>query len=147
MPIELPEEPPAPPAVPAAPLNVGRNVAISILLRAGGIDATSQNPLVCIDWAQNPKVTDELLDLAVVKARTAKPDQRISVNYLKPIVAELLAAPEAKAKADEWAWAKTKPGIEAEGRAMGMYAWGSEDHYAFAERIKAEKRKRKGSGS
>lgn len=128
---------------PKTPPAIGRNVAISILLRAGGIDATPANPLVCLDWAENPKVTDDVLSLAVVKARTAKPDQRISVNYLKPIVAELLAAPEAKAKAEDNAWRKTDAGIERKGRELGMFARGSEKHWDFAARIQTEIDKRK----
>jgi uncharacterized protein YdaU (DUF1376 family) len=127
-----------------------RNVQISVLLRAGGIDATSSNPLVCLDWAENPKVTDELLGLAVVKARTAKPDQRISVNYLKPIVAELLIAAEAKPtkpKQNDWAWKRSNPGIEAKGREMGMYARSSESYADFAERIQQAIDKRKGAAA
>lgn len=147
LPIELPNEPPRPPAAAAPPQAIGRNVAISILLRAGGIDATSQNPLVCLDWAENPKVTDELLSLAVVKARAAKPDQaRIHVNYLKNIVAELVAAPEAKARADDRAWRMSDGGIERKGRELGMFARGGESHRDFAGRIDDEIRKRKGSG-
>lgn len=144
-PIELPDDPPSPPAA-APPQAIGRNVAISILLRAGGIDATSQNPLVCLDWAENPKVTDELLGLAVVKARTAKPDQRISVNYLKPIVAELLAAPESKAKpkTDDWGWKKSDQGIERKARELGLRARPTESYRDLADRCDAEIQKRKG---
>lgn len=126
---------------------VARNVAISVLLRGGGIDATSANPIVCLDWAENPKVTDELLGLAIVKARTAKPDTRISVNYLKPIVAELLTAAEAKPKAlkeNDWEWKRSDAGIVNKGRELGMFARGGENHRDFAVRIDAEIAKRKG---
>ena len=131
---------------PAAPAQaVGRNVAISILLRGHGIDATAANPIVCVEWAENPKVTDDLLTLAAVKARTAKPDQRISVNYLKPIVAELLAAPEAKSKSEDRTWRMSDGGIERKGRELGMFARGGETHRDFAARIQTEIDKRKGA--
>jgi uncharacterized protein YdaU (DUF1376 family) len=146
LPIELPDEPTRPPAAAPAPQAIGRNVAISILLRAGGIDATSQNPLVCLDWAENPKVTDELLGLAVVKARTAKPDQRISVNYLKPIVAELLDPPQAKAsKADDWEWARSDGGIQRKANELGIRAHGNMSFRDLADKCKTEIQKRKGT--
>jgi uncharacterized protein YdaU (DUF1376 family) len=76
-----------------------RNGAIAVLLRGYQIDATSQNPVICCEWAENPLVTDEVLTLAAVKARKAKPNERIHFNYVKPIVEELLAARQAKPSA------------------------------------------------
>jgi uncharacterized protein YdaU (DUF1376 family) len=76
-----------------------RNGAIAVLLRGYQIDATSQNPVICCEWAENPLVTDEVLTLAAVKARKAKPNERIHFNYVKPIVEELLTARQAKPSA------------------------------------------------
>lgn len=143
---DLPKVVPPPGAPPAAP---SRNVAISILLRGYGINATSQNPLVCLDWAENPNVTDEIITLAAVKARTALPDQpRINVNYLKPIVADLLNPPEAKpSKSDDWEWTKSDGGIQRKANELGIRAHGNMSFRDLADKCKSEIQKRKGTRS
>jgi hypothetical protein len=133
-----------PPRRPGTGINPDiRAVAIATLLTGAGVKrVTAFHPDVAVTWSQDERVTDELLLAAVAKAKESLGDEAFQTPYLRPIVVELLNPKEQKApKRDEWAWAKTKAGIEAEGRAMGMFARGSEDHYAFAERIKVEKRK------
>lgn len=124
-----------------------RNAQIAKLLRAKGIDATSQHPLVCMTWAIDPAVTDEILDLAADKAREAKPNERISVNYLKPIVDQLLNPPAPKDKPQkppQDAWWMTNAGIDRKGKELGMFARGTESYNDFKDRIFAEIRKREG---
>lgn len=134
------------------PLPIGRNVQISLMLRAQRIEVTSQNPLVAVTWAQNPLVTDELLNVAVAKAKAAKPDEAIPVKYLARIVDQLLAdqaapppaAAAAKPRNDDWAWKRSNQGIDTKGREMGMFARNGESYPDFAARIQAEIDKRKG---
>lgn len=73
-----------------------RSVQIAVLLRAMSIQATTAHPLVCMTWADDPAVTDEVLKLAVATAVSAKPGERIPVNYLENIVRRLAHPPAAK---------------------------------------------------
>ena len=134
------------------PLPANRNVQIALLLRAQGIQATSQNPVICVTWAQNPKVTDEVLNMAVAKAKAAKGDKPIPLGYLFPIVEQELQAQDApppeptqQKPRESWEWKRTPGGIEAKGRELGMFARGTETHADFAKRIEAEILKRKGA--
>jgi hypothetical protein len=72
-----------------------RNVQITLLLRAQGIQVTAQNPVVAVTWAMNPKVTDDVLNRAVAKAKAAKGDSPVPIGYLFPIVEQLLQAQDA----------------------------------------------------
>jgi uncharacterized protein YdaU (DUF1376 family) len=76
----------------APPLPTARNVQIALLLRAQGVQATSQHPVVCVTWAGNPRVTDEVLNVAITKAKAAKGDKGIPLAYLVPIVEQELQA-------------------------------------------------------
>jgi len=134
------------------PLPSNRNVQIALLLRAQGIQATSQNPVICVTWAQNPRVTDEVLNIAVAKAKAAKGDKPIPLGYLFPIVEQELQAQDApppdpaqQKPRESWEWKRTPGGIEAKGRELGMFARGTETHADFAKRIEAEILKRKGA--
>jgi hypothetical protein len=133
------------------PLPTNRNVQIALLLRAQGVQATSQNPIVCVTWAKNPKVTDEVLNVAITKAKAAKGDKPVPLLYLAPIVEQELEAqdapppaPGAQKSRESWEWKRTPGGIEAKGRELGMFARGTENHQDFAKRIEAELEKRKG---
>ncbi len=77
------KESPAP-AGPAA-----RIVRIMELLLAQDVVTTSQNPFV-LDWAQNPQVTDEVLAVALSKARKAKGAEEVGPKYLAKAVATVL---------------------------------------------------------
>lgn len=132
------------PALPAS-----RNGQIALLLRAQGVQATSQNPIVAVTWAENPLVTDELLNVAIAKAKAAKPGEQIPLRYLARIVETMLAEqaappPEPKVPREDWAWKRTPQGIEAKGREIGLFARGTETHADFAKRIQAEIDKRAG---
>jgi hypothetical protein len=110
------------------PLPLARNVQIALLLRAQQIEATSQNPIVCVTWAQNPDVTDEVLNLAILKAKKHQGEGKsIAVKYLLPIVAQILAeqsAPpptaEPQKAREDWSWSKSHQGIESKARELGI---------------------------
>lgn len=125
-----------------------RAVGIATLLTGAGVKrVTAFHPDVAVTWAQDERVTDELLLAAVGKAKETLGDQPFQIPYLRPIVVELLNPPEAKAskpKTDDWEWKRSDGGIERKGREMGMFARGGESHRDFAGRIDDEIRKRKG---
>ena len=136
------------------PLPSARNGQIALLLRAQGVQTTSQNPIVAVTWAQDPKVTDEVLNVAIAKAKQAKPNEAIPLKYLARIVEQMLAdqaapppAPAAQKQPPDWAWRKTPAGIEAKGRELGMFARGGETHDAFAARIQARIDQLKGAAA
>jgi hypothetical protein len=88
---------------PSQPAKRSRNVQISMLLNAQGVTTTAQNPIVAVTWAQDDRVTDTVLNAAIVKAKVALDKQgrgsEVSVAYLEPIVAQQLAAPPVLAHA------------------------------------------------
>jgi len=79
-----------------------RNVQISMLLNAQGIEATAMHPTVACTWARNDRVTDVVLNTAIAKAKATLERQGrgdVSIGYLEPIVTQLLAAPQTLAYA------------------------------------------------
>jgi hypothetical protein len=73
-----------------------RAVQIAVLLRRSGIDgANASNPLL-IEWAENPKVTDDLLAAAMAMVKERKP-MRPGPNYVAPIIKQLLNPQQARA--------------------------------------------------
>lgn len=118
-----------------------RHVEVSILLRNLSVKPmTSMHPN-CIEWAENPRITDELLTAAVETARQYKPEGDIHPNYLAPIVTELL-----QPKRDDNSWKRSNEGIERKGRELGLFATRNEDYKGFADRISKEIDKRKRDG-
>jgi len=124
-----------------------RAVAIATLLTGAGVKrVTAFHPDVAVTWAQDERVTDELLLAAVARAKESLGDEPFQSAYLRPIIVELLnpPAPKAPKERDSWEWKRTPGGIEAKGRELGMFARGTETHADFAKRIDAELEKRKG---
>lgn len=73
-----------------------RAVQIAVLLRRSGIDgANASNPLL-IEWAENPKVTDDLIATAMSMVKERKPT-RPGPNYVAPIIKQLLNPQPARA--------------------------------------------------
>lgn len=123
-----------------------RAVAICTLLTGAGVrKVTAFHPDVAVTWAQDQRVTDELLLAAVARAKETLGDEPFQVPYLRPIVVELLNPPAPrKPKTDDWAWKKSTAATDAKGRELGMFARGSESYDDFRVRIQAELDKRKG---
>lgn len=120
-----------------------RNVAIAVLLRNSGVKPFSFAHPMAIEWADNPKVTDELLTAAVQQARDYKPTGDISPNYLKPIIDQLLNPPEPKAKEPVDAWWSSNEGIDRKGRELGVHP-GRLNYPEYKAKIFEEIRKRQG---
>lgn len=67
-----------------------RATAIAVFLRQRGVSgANSANPNIQ-GWADDARVSDELLDAALSKARSSLGSKPAGVNYLVPIIADLL---------------------------------------------------------
>lgn len=66
-----------------------RNAQIIQLLLAHDIVTTMQNPFV-LAWSQDPKVTDDVLNVAIAKARKAKAGEEIVPKYLAKTIATVL---------------------------------------------------------
>jgi hypothetical protein len=73
-----------------------RAVQIAVILRRSGIDgANASNPLL-IEWAENPRVTNDLLATAMQMVKDRKPT-RPGPNYVAPIIKQLLNPQPARA--------------------------------------------------
>jgi len=106
---------------------------------------TSQNPFV-LDWAQNPQITDEVLNVALAKARKAKGAEEVVPKYLAKAVATVLdeqsaAVPATTARAAVAPIPIRKP--------QGMDPKGLDESYDdYNARIQAaEAERRKGNGA
>jgi hypothetical protein len=73
------------------------------VLRRKGINI-GQGAMHDCAWVTNPKATDALIIEAIEIAKQRKPDQPIKVNYVKPIIVDLLAKATADAapKVKDW---------------------------------------------
>lgn len=122
-----------------------RAVAIATLLSGAGVKrVTAFHPDVAVTWAQDERVTDELLLAAVAKAKESLGDEPFHAPYLRPIIVDLLNPPAPKQpKSDDWVWKKSNSGIDAKGREMGMFARNGESYPDFANRIQTEIDKRR----
>ncbi|WP_257829759.1 hypothetical protein [Burkholderia glumae] len=81
-----------------------RATAIAVFLRQRGVPgANSANPNIQ-GWADDARVSDELLDAALSKARSSLGSKPAGVNYLAPIIADLLnpIAPPRMQRAPTW---------------------------------------------
>jgi hypothetical protein len=94
---------------------------------------------LAVEWAGNPKVTDELLTEAMADAREYKPKEHVSPNYLKPIVDTKLNPPPAR---EDSSWRRTHEGIDAKARELGLTAH-ERTYDEFAERIARTIKERK----
>lgn len=129
------------------PLSGDYAIRMSAVLRRLGVDdALFTHPAVQT-WAAE-YVTDEILEVAVAKARLKKGDAKIPANYLVGIVHDLLNPPELATAAvrntGARAWNASAKGIEKKGKAMGLTQNDGELHRDYAIRIQAEIDNRKG---
>lgn len=127
-----------------------RNVRIAILLRELKVKPfTAMHPLA-IEWAGNPKVTDDILKAAVDSARQYKPDDpHISPNYLKPIVGQLIAPKQQTGKARhepaQKQWHETNSGIYRKALELCIEPTANESFDSLRKRVEEEIKRREGS--
>lgn len=121
---------------------VSRAVEIATYLRQRGVaGANSFNPNVAA-WADDVRVTNEILEAALSKARTSLNGKPLGVNYLAPIIPDLLNPAPAQAPKQRDDWFRSPKGIERKAAELGIYARAGETHDALRERCEAELRRR-----
>lgn len=128
---------------PAAPGGSSdRNHQIVTLLLAQDIVTTSANPFV-LTWSQDPQVTDEVLNVAIAKARKAKAGEEIVPKYLAKTIATVLdeqnaavPAPLARAAAAPPAQPRKPQGTDPKGPDESYEEW--EARVAAAERARRQ---------
>jgi uncharacterized protein YdaU (DUF1376 family) len=124
------ERTPPPPSSVVAPN--ARAVAICVLLRSHRvISFNPSNPHV-LRWADDPRVTDDVLLLALQMARDAHA-VRPGPSYFAPIIEQLINPPAPKPKADDWH--KTERGVDRKGRELGLTPNRGETYDAYKARI------------
>jgi hypothetical protein len=120
-----------------------RAVQIAVLLRSSGIDgANASNPLL-MEWAENAKVTDDLLQTAVGMVKARNP-VRPGPKYIAPIIAQLLNPPPVLAKPKFDDWYRSDAGISRKASELGIYARPGDSFAQLRERCESELRKREG---
>jgi hypothetical protein len=110
-----------------------RAAGIALLLRTNGIEgATPANPHV-VEWADNPRITDDVLLAAAAMAKNREGVRRPGPNYLAPIVAQVLDPPKPKPRRDEWD--RTDAGISRKARELGVSARAGESYASLKDRV------------
>lgn len=133
----------APTESPAERLIADRTVQIAILLRNLNVKPFTAMHPQAIEWASNPKVTDDILKAAVDSARQYKPnDSHISPAYIKPIVEQLITPQACQRQAPEKPWHESASGIEAKAKEFGIEQGSREAYPEFRDRVYAEARKK-----
>jgi hypothetical protein len=132
------------------PLSLDPAVQLSVALRRLGVNVMSTNPHL-LQWVADQVPLEQLTE-AVTIARETKGTAPIPPGYLVPIVEKLRnpPAPAASGTAqqkprEDWSWKRSRAGIDAKGKELGMRPRGNEQYDDFAARIEAEILKRKGS--
>jgi hypothetical protein len=104
---------------------VSRAVEIAVYLRQRGVvGANSINPSIAA-WGDDVRVTNEILDAAISKARVSLAGKPLGPNYLATIIPDLLNPKPVKARQDDWH--RTEAGIKRKAQEIGVKAragWG-----------------------
>lgn len=122
---------------------VSRAIEIAVYLRQRGVTgANSFNPNIA-GWADDVRVTNEILDAALSKARLSLKGKPLGPNYLATIIPDLLnPQPAQTVKRDENGWKRSPKGVESKASELGVYPRPGESHDALRERCEAELRRR-----
>lgn len=122
---------------------VSRAIEIAVYLRQRGVaGANSINPNIA-GWADDVRVTNEILDAAISKARVSLKGKPLGPNYLATIIPDLLnPQPAQSVKREDNAWKRSPKGIESKASALGIYPRAGETHDSLRERCESEIRKR-----
>ena len=119
-----------------------RGTEIVSLLRQHGLEATPAHEYVRMTWAPNPRVTDDVLLLAITRAQKSKPNDDIPLSYLDKAVQTVLqkqSAPAASIAPAAPAAPPRKPqGIDPKGTDESYDEWQARvDAYERAQRGRA----------
>lgn len=121
---------------------VSRAIEIAIYLRQRGVTgANSVNPNIAA-WGDDARVTNEILDAALSKARVSLNGKPLGPNYLATIIPDLLNPKPAQAPKQRDDWYRSDAGISRKASELGLMARGGETYANLRERCEAEIRKR-----
>lgn len=121
---------------------VSRSIEIAVYLRQRGVvGANSANPFISA-WGDDARVTNEILDAAISKARASLNGKQLGPNYLATIVPDLLNPSPSKPQKQRDDWFRSPKGIERKAAELGIYARPGENHDALRERCDSELRRR-----
>lgn len=107
---------------------------IAAVLREAGIEGCHARDDEIADWSRDPGVTNELLLVAVDKAKK-NGAHRPGTRYLRPIVEDLRHPKPARVGGD---WSGSDAGIERAAREVGITARPGESYAQFAERVRSK---------
>lgn len=121
---------------------ISRAVEIATYLRQRGVaGANSFNPNVAA-WADDVRVTNEILEAALSKARSSLGSKPVGPNYLATIIPDLLNPAPAQPQKQRDDWHRSPKGIERKAAELGIYARAGETHDALRERCDSELRRK-----
>lgn len=121
---------------------VSRAIEIAVYLRQRGVTgANSVNPNIA-EWGDDVRVTNEILDAAISKARVSLKGKPLGPNYLATIIPDLLNPAPAQPKREDNAWKRTKTGIERKASELGIACPPGRDHDWLLEKCESELRRR-----
>ncbi|OXJ16316.1 hypothetical protein CFB45_07045 [Burkholderia sp. HI2500] len=103
--------------------------------------ANSVNPNIAA-WGDDVRVTNEILDAAISKARVSLKGKPLGPNYLATIIPDLLNPAPAQPKREDNAWKRTPAGIERKASELGILCPPGRDHGWLLEKCEAELRNR-----
>lgn len=128
---------------PYSSTSVSRSIEIAVYLRQRGVaGANSINPNIA-EWGDDVRITNEILDAAISKARVSLKGKPLGPNYLATIIPDLLnPQPAQSVRRDDNAWKRSPKAIESKASELGIYARAGESHDALRERCEAELRRR-----
>ncbi|MCP3709751.1 hypothetical protein M3I54_22670 [Paraburkholderia sp. CNPSo 3274] len=107
--------------------SVSRAIEIAVYLRQRGVvGANSVNPYIA-GWGDDARVTNEILDAAISKARASLNGKHLGPNYLATVVPDLLNPQPVQLKPKRDDWHRTDAGIKRKADELGVKAragWG-----------------------
>jgi hypothetical protein len=119
-----------------------RSIDIAVYLRQRGVvGANSANPYISA-WGDDARVTNEILDAAISKARASLNGKQLGPNYLATIVPDLLNPAPAKAQKQRDDWHRSDAGISRKASELGLVCPPGKDYAWLRERCEAELRRR-----
>lgn len=116
---------------------VSRAIEIAVYLRQRGVvGANSINPNIAA-WGDDIRVTNEILDAAISKARASLgAGKQLGPNYLATVIPDLLNPAPTKPREDS-TWKRSPAGIERKASELGINAPAGKDHAWLREKCES----------
>ncbi|MDN7744704.1 YdaU family protein [Burkholderia multivorans] len=122
--------------------SVSRAVEIAVYLRQRGIiGANSVNPNIAA-WADDVRVTNEILDAALSIVAARQLEKPVGPNYLVGIITDLLNPKPVQPKREDNSWKRTPAGVERKASELGVVCPPGRDHAWLLEKCESVMRQR-----